>query len=449
MFESLSSRLDGIYKKLRGRGVLKEADVDEALREIRVALIEADVSLSVIKDFLADVREKAIGVEVLKSLTPGHQMVKVVSDHLAGLLGEDFSDIRFSSEPPTVILMAGLQGSGKTTSVAKLARRFKLKGKTCMMVPADVYRPAAIEQLNVLGQELEVDVYQAGDEKDPVQICKKAIEEAARKLCHVVILDTAGRRQNDAELMAELKAIKEATNPHEVLFVADSMMGQQAAETAKTFNEAVGIDGVILTKLDGDARGGAALSVKSVTGKPIRFVGLGEKLEALEPFHPDRIVSKILGMGDVMSLVEKAEQIYEVEEREKLEKKIKGNSFTLDDFKDQLKQVQKMGSMQQILSMIPGAGKLKGVNVDESAFVRIEAIINSMTPAERAKHGMITSSRKRRIAQGSGTRVNDVNKLLKQFAQMQKMMKKFSSGKMRGIDLGMLGGRGGGFAPFK
>jgi signal recognition particle subunit SRP54 len=304
--------------------------------------------------------------------------------------------------------------------------------------------------LNVLGKELEVDVYQAGGEDDPVKICVSAIAEAKRKLKHVVILDTAGRRQNDEELMAELKAIKAKVNPHEVLFVADSMMGQQSAEVAKTFNDAVGIDGVVLTKLDGDTRGGAALSVKSVTGKPIRFIGLGEKLDALEPFHPDRIVSKILGMGDVMSLVEKASSIYEEEEREKLESKIKKNAFTLDDFKDQLKQVQKMGSMQQILSMIPGAGKLKNVNLDEGAFTRIEAIINSMTPQERAKQNIINSSRKRRIAQGSGTRVNDVNKLLKQFAQMQKMMKKFSSGKTRGFDLGMLGGgRGGGFSPFK
>ncbi len=449
MFESLSSRLDGIYKKLRGRGVLKEADVEEALREIRKALIEADVSLSVIKDFLAEVREKAIGVEVLKSLTPGHQMVKVVSDHLAGLLGDVFEDIRFASEGPTVILMAGLQGSGKTTTVGKLALRLKKKGKSCLLVPADVYRPAAIEQLNILGKELDVEVYQAGDENDPVKICGSAIEEAKRKLKQVVILDTAGRRQNDEELMAELQAIKTKVSPHEVLFVADSMMGQQSAEVAKTFNDAIGIDGVVLTKLDGDTRGGAALSVKTVTGKPIRFIGLGEKLDALEPFHPDRIVSKILGMGDVMSLVEKAEGIYEEEEREKLEKKIKKNAFTLDDFKDQLKQVQKMGSMQQILSMIPGAGKLKNANLDEGAFSRIEAIINSMTPAERAKQNIINSSRKRRIAKGSGTRVNDVNKLLKQFAQMQKMMKKFSSGKTRGLDLGMLGGRGGGFSPFK
>lgn len=444
MFDNLSDRLDAIYKKLRGRGVLKEADVDEALREIRVALIEADVSLSVIKDFLATVRERAIGQGILDSLTPGHQMVKIVNEDLVALLGDEFSDIRFASQPPTIILMAGLQGSGKTTTVGKLAKRFKEKGKTCLLVPADVYRPAAIEQLNVLGRDLGIAVFQAGDEKDPVTICAKAIEEAKRKLMQVVILDTAGRQQIDDALMAELKNIKARVEPHEVLFVADAMMGQQAAEIAKTFHDQIGIDGVVLTKMDGDARGGAAFSIKMVTGKPIRFIGTGEKLGALEPFHPDRAVSRILGMGDVMSLVEKAQSAYDEKEAEKLEKKIRKNAFTLEDFKDQLKQVQKMGSIQQIISMIPGAGKLKGLNVDEGAFGRIEAIINSMTAAEREKHNIINSSRKRRIAMGSGTSVNDVNKLLKQFSQMQKMMKKFSSGKMRGgFNLGsLMGGRG-------
>ncbi|PIQ96107.1 MAG: signal recognition particle protein [Nitrospinae bacterium CG11_big_fil_rev_8_21_14_0_20_56_8] len=449
MFESLSTRLDAIYKKLRGRGVLKEPDVDEALREIRIALIEADVSLPVVKTFLAAIREKAVGQEVLRSLTPGHQMVKIVSEELTALLGEDFKEIQFAPQPPTIILMAGLQGSGKTTTVGKLARRFKQKGKTCLLVPADVYRPAAIEQLNILGKDLGIDVYQAGEEKDPVVICQKAVQEARRKLCQVVILDTAGRHQIDEALMTELRAIKQTVSPHEILFVADAMMGQQAATIAQAFNEAVGIDGVVLTKLDGDARGGAALSIKSVTGKPIRFIGLGEKLDALEPFHPDRLVSKILGMGDVLTLVEKARQTYELEEQEELEKKIRKNQFTLEDFRDQLKQVQKMGSIQQLMSMIPGMSQVKGLKVDEGAFSRIEAMINSMTREERAKHQIINASRKRRIAEGSGTRVNDINKLLKQFAQMQKMMKKFSSGKMRGLNLGqMFGGRGGGFSPF-
>tara|TARA_B110000495_G_scaffold18803_1_gene13296 strand:+ start:267 stop:1304 length:1038 start_codon:yes stop_codon:yes gene_type:complete len=345
--------------------------------------------------------------------------------------------------------MAGLQGAGKTTTAGKLAKRFKDKGKNCLLVPADVYRPAAIEQLNQIGLDLDVEVYQAGEQKDPVKICQGAVEEASKKMIHAVILDTAGRLQIDDELMAELKAIKEKTRPQETLFVVDAMMGQQAAEVARTFNETIGIDGVILTKMDGDARGGAALSVNSVTGgKPIRFIGTGEKLDALEPFHAERVVSRLLGMGDVMSLVEKAETAYDIEEQAKLEKKIKKNAFTLDDFKKQLKQIQKMGSIQELIGMIPGASKLKGLNVDEKAFVKIEAIINSMTPFERNKHNIVNSSRKRRIALGSGTTVNDVNKLLKQFAQMQKMMKKMSSGSGRGFDLGsMMGGRG--MSPFR
>ena len=442
MFDNLSDRLEAIYKKLKGRGVLKETDVDEALREIRVALIEADVSLPVIKDFIAEVRVQAVGQEVLKSLTPGHQMVKIVNDHLKHLLGEEFVDIAIASKLPTIILMAGLQGSGKTTTVGKLAKRFKEKGKSCLLVPADVYRPAAIEQLNVLGRDLDVTVYDAGEEKDPIAICKNSLDEAVNRMSQIVIIDTAGRQQVDKALMEELKQIKKAVQPHEVLFVADAMMGQQSADIAKTFNDAIGIDGVVLTKMDGDARGGAAFSIRRVTGKPIRFIGMGEKLDALEPFHPDRIVSRILGMGDVMSLVEKAEQSFEQEEQDKLQKKLKSNAFTLEDFRDQLKQVQKMGSMEQLLGMIPGAGKLtKGLKIDNSAFVQVEAIINSMTSREREKHNIINASRKRRIAQGSGTRVNDVNKLLKQFAQMQKMMKKVARG--GGMNFGsLMGGRG-------
>jgi signal recognition particle subunit SRP54 len=448
MFDNLSDRLESIYKKLKGRGVLKETDVDEALREIRVALIEADVSLPVIKDFIAEVRVQAVGQEVLKSLTPGHQMVKIVNDHLTYLLGEEFIDIAIASKPPTIILMAGLQGSGKTTTVGKLAKRFKEKGKSCLLVPADVYRPAAIEQLSILGQDLDVPVYGAGEEKDPIAICKKSLEEAVNRMSQIVIIDTAGRQQVDEALMEELKQIKKTVQPHEVLFVADAMMGQQSADIAKTFNDAIGIDGVVLTKVDGDARGGAAFSIRRVTGKPIRFIGIGEKLDALEPFHPGRIVSRILGMGDVMSLVEKAEQNFEQEEHEKLQKKLKSNAFTLEDFRDQLKQVQKMGSMEQLLGMIPGAGKLtKGLKIDKSAFVQVEAIINSMTSREREKHNIINSSRKRRIAQGSGTRVNDVNKLLKQFAQMQKMMKKVARG--GGMNFGsLMGGRGMSGRPF-
>ncbi len=445
MFETLSGRLEAIYNKIKGRGKLKEADVEEALKEIRVALIEADVALPVIADFLEQIREKAVGQEVLESLTPGHMMVKVVNDELVLLLGDGAVGVEISPEPPTIILMAGLQGSGKTTTCGKLARLLKKDGKNVLLVPADVYRPAAIEQLNVLGRELEVDVFQAGDEKDPVAICKNAIKKARQDVKGVVILDTAGRQQVDDELMEELRKIKGAVEPHEILFVADAMMGQQAADVAKTFHDAVGLDGIVLTKMDGDARGGAALSIKSVTGKPIKFIGTGEKLDAFEVFHPDRIVSRMLDMGDVLTFIDKAQEAYDLEESKKLQRKIKKNEFDFDDFRDQLRQIKKMGSMQQMLSMIPGASKmLKGVQVDESQFSRIEAMINSMTPYERANHQMINTSRKKRIAQGSGTQVNEVKRLLKQFVQMKKMMKKFSSGKMpRGLNLGgMLGGKG-------
>ncbi len=444
MFDTLSERLEAIYKKLKGRGKLKEADVDASLREIRVALIEADVSLPVIKQFLGQVREKAIGQEVLASLTPGHQMVKIVNEELERLLGDGVAGLALAPKPPTVILMAGLQGSGKTTTCGKLARRFKKDGKNVLLVPADVYRPAAIEQLRVLGRDLGVDVYEAAGQSDPVAICREAVAQAEREARSVVILDTAGRQQVDEALMEELRRIKAALSPHEVLFVADAMMGQQAAEVARTFHEAVGITGVVLTKMDGDARGGAALSIKTVTGRPIKFIGLGEKLDALEPFHPDRVVSRLLGMGDVMTLIDKAQEACDLEEQKKLQKRIKKNQFDLEDFRDQLRQIRGMGSLQQMLSMIPGAGKLlKGVQVDESQFVRVEAIINSMTPLERANHNVINSSRKRRIARGSGTQVNEVNKLLKQFAQMKKMMKKFSSGRLPpGFNLGsMMGAR--------
>ncbi len=446
MFDSLSGRLEAIYNKIKGRGKLKEADVDEALKEIRTALIEADVALPVIKDFLASIREKAIGQEVLESLTPGHMMVKVVNDELELLLGEGTVGLAISPKPPTIILMAGLQGSGKTTSCGKLARLLKKDGKNVLLVPADVYRPAAIEQLNVLGRDLEIDVFQAGDEKNPVEICKKAVKQAEKDVKGVVILDTAGRQQVDEALMDELRKIRDAVQPHETLFVADSMMGQQAAEVAKTFQDAVGLDGVILTKMDGDARGGAALSIKSVTGKPIKFIGTGEKLDAFETFHPDRIVSRMLDMGDVLSFIDKAKEAYDLEQSKKLQKKIKKNQFDFDDFREQLQQIKKMGSMQEMLAMIPGASKLlKGVQVDEKQFVRVEAIIDSMTPYERANHQMINGSRKKRIAMGSGTQINEVNRLLKQFVQMKKMMKKFSSGRIpSGFNLGsMMGGRRG------
>ena len=443
MFSILSERLEAIYAGLKSRGKLKEVDVDKALREIRSVFLEADVSLPVIGEFLADVREKAIGQEVLASITPGHQMVKIVNDELKALLGDDNAKIHIAQNPPTVILMAGLQGSGKTTTVGKLAKKFKDDGKKCLLVPADVYRPAAIEQLKILGAELEVEVYLNEKGHDPVTLCSSAVEKAISTLCNYVIIDTAGRLQTDNVLMEELKAIKLAIQPHETLFVADSMMGQQAVNVAKTFNEAIEIDGIVLTKMDGDAKGGAALAIKKVTGKPIKFIGVGEKLEALEPFYPERVVSRIIGMGDVLSLVEKAERAYEGKQQDEIEKKFRKNQFTLDDFRDQLKQIQKMGSFQQLLSMIPGTNKLKGLKVDERAFVKIEAIISSMTPLERERHKVINGSRKRRIASGSGTSINEVNKLLKQFSQMQKMMKKMTSGKFKGgLDINSLtGGR--------
>jgi signal recognition particle subunit SRP54 len=448
MFDNLSDRLEAIYKKLKGRGKLKEADVDEALHEVRSAMLEADVSLSVVKDFLADIREKAIGQEVFSSLTPGHQMVKIVNDELTELLGGLVSSIEFSANPPTIVLMAGLQGSGKTTSSAKLAKKLKKEGKKCLLVPADVYRPAAIEQLTILGNDLGVDVFATGDLKDPVAICEKAVLQAKRSMVHVVILDTAGRLQIDDALMDELSRIKDKVKPNETLLVADSMMGQEAVNVAKSFHESIGIDGIVLTKMDGDARGGAALSIKKVTGKPIKFIGTGEKLDALEPFYPERVISRILGMGDVLTLIDKAEEAYDQEQKDEIQEKLKKNSFTLEDFQDQLKQIKKMGSLKQLMGMIPGAQKMKSMDVDESALVKVEAIIGSMTQKEREKHKIINSSRKRRIATGSGTTVNDVNKLLKQFAQMQKMMKKFSGGKMKaGLNMNnLMGGRG--FSPF-
>ena len=448
MFDNLSDRLEAIYKKLKGRGKLKEADVDEALHEVRSAMLEADVSLSVVKDFLADIREKAIGQEVFSSLTPGHQMVKIVNDELTELLGGLVSSIEFSANPPTIVLMAGLQGSGKTTSSAKLAKKLKKEGKKCLLVPADVYRPAAIEQLTILGNDLGVDVFATGDLKDPVAICEKAVLQAKRSMVHVVILDTAGRLQIDDALMDELSRIKDKVKPNETLLVADSMTGQEAVNVAKSFHESIGIDGIVLTKMDGDARGGAALSIKKVTGKPIKFIGTGEKLDALEPFYPERVISRILGMGDVLTLIDKAEEAYDQEQKDEIQEKLKKNSFTLEDFQDQLKQIKKMGSLKQLMGMIPGAQKMKSMDVDESALVKVEAIIGSMTQKEREKHKIINSSRKRRIATGSGTTVNDVNKLLKQFAQMQKMMKKFSGGKMKaGLNMNnLMGGRG--FSPF-
>ena len=441
MFDTLTGKLDAVFKKLRGRGVLKEDDVKEAMREVRLALLEADVNFKVVKEFVNKVQERAVGQEILASLTPGQQVIKVVHEELVGLLGGTQSKLHLSPNPPTVIMMVGLQGSGKTTTAGKLARNFKKDGRKVLLVPADTRRPAAIEQLKTLARQVGVDAF-TSESMDPVAICRAARDFAERSLFEVVILDTAGRLQIDGPLMDELRQIKAGVKPHEVLFVADAMTGQEAVNIAEAFNKDLGFDGVVLTKLDGDARGGAALSVKAVTGKPIKFTGMGEKLDALEPFFPDRMASRILGMGDVMSLIEKAQETVNAEEAEKLAQKLKRNAFDLEDFRGQLKQVKKMGGLGSIMGMIPGMSKMKlpDADVNDKELVKVDAIISSMTPRERANHTIINGSRRARIAKGSGTQVQDVNRLLKQFAEMQKMMKMMKGGKMK--DMGrMFGGR--------
>ncbi|MBS1128467.1 MAG: signal recognition particle [Nitrospirae bacterium] len=441
MFDTLTGKLDAVFKKLRGRGVLKEDDVKEAMREVRLALLEADVNFKVVKEFVNKVQERAVGREILASLTPGQQVIKVVYEELVGLLGGTQSKLHLSSNPPTVIMMVGLQGSGKTTTAGKLAKNFKKDGRKVLLVPADTRRPAAIEQLKTLARQVGVDAF-TSESTDPVEICKAARAFAERSLFEVVILDTAGRLQIDAPLMDELRQIKAGVKPHEVLFVADAMTGQEAVNIAETFNKDLGFDGVVLTKLDGDARGGAALSVKAVTGKPIKFTGMGEKLDALEPFFPDRMASRILGMGDVMSLIEKAQETVDAEEAGKLAKKLKQNTFDLEDFRGQLKQVKKMGGLGSIMGMIPGMSKMKlpDADVNDKELTKVDAIISSMTARERANHTLINGSRRARIAKGSGTQVQDVNRLLKQFAEMQKMMKAMKGGKMKNMGQ-MFGGR--------
>jgi len=431
MFDSLTGKLEAVFKKLRGRGVLKEDDVKEALREVRLALLEADVNFKVVKEFINRVQARAVGQEILSSLTPGQQVIKIVHEELAALLGGSQAKLHLSPNPPTVIMMVGLQGSGKTTTSGKLAKNFKKDGRRVLLVPADTRRPAAIQKLVTLAKQVGVDAYPS-EIKDPVSICREAVKHAASSLYEVVILDTAGRLQIDEPLMEELRQIKATVKPHETLFVADAMTGQEAVNIAEKFNASVGFDGVVLTKLDGDARGGAALSVRAVTGKPLKFVGVGEKLDALEPFHPDRMASRILGMGDVMSLIEKAQEGVDQEEALKLAKKLKKNSFDLDDFRNQLKQVKKLGGLEQIMGMVPGMNKMKlpDAGVNEKELAKVDAIISSMTPKERMDYTIINGSRRSRIAKGSGTQVQDINRLLKQFAEMRKMMKSMSSGKM-------------------
>lgn len=434
MFESLSDRLEGIFKKLKGRGFLAEEDVNAGLKEIRMALLEADVNFKVVKDFVEKVRVRAVGNEVIDSITPGQQVVKIVNDELCALMGGGHSKINLAPNPPTVIMLVGLHGCGKTTTSAKLANNFKKDGRRPMLVAMDTSRPAAIDQLQALGAQIDVPVYATKPGDDPVKIFPAALKAANLEGRDILILDTAGRLHIDDDLMGELDNIKKEANPHEILLVADAMTGQDAVNIAQTFNERLDLQGVILTKMDGDARGGAALSISHVTGKPIKLIGVGEKIDFLEPFHPDRMASRILGMGDVVTLVEKAQDAMGLEDALNMEEKLKKNRFTFEDLKDQIKQIKKMGSLESILGMIPGLGKqLKGVNVDDKAFVRVEAIINSMTVKERNNYVILNGSRKKRIATGSGTTVADVNKLIKQYLTMKKMLKKFKRGKGMGM----------------
>jgi len=438
MFESLSEKLDSAFKKLRGHGRLTEGNIDEGLKEVRIALLEADVHYRVVKSFIEEVRARSLGQEVMGSLTPGQQVVKIVYEKLTELMGSRHEGLNLGGPPPAAIMLVGLQGSGKTTTAGKLAIQLRKSGRRPFLVPADVYRPAAIDQLKTIAEQVDVPVFASTTDQDPVQICLEAKTGAFQNGCDTLIIDTAGRLHIDEELMAELSRIKETIRPADILLVADSMTGQDAVNIAKSFNDRLDISGVVLTKMDGDARGGAALSIRSITGKPIKFVGVGEKLSALEPFHPDRMASTILGMGDVLSLIEKAQETVDQKKALELQKKLRKSQFTLEDFRDQLVQVRKMGSLSDILKMIPGMGKvkeIKNLEIDDGEFVRIEAIINSMTPQERRQHGIINGSRRRRIATGSGTRVQDVNGLLKNYTQMLKMLKKFNQG---GIRRGML-----------
>ncbi|HWR16704.1 MAG TPA: signal recognition particle protein [Terriglobales bacterium] len=433
MFDNLTEKLQRTFKNLRGQGKLTEENIGEALREIRLALLEADVNVKVVKDLTDHIREKALGTEVMTALSPGEQLVKVVRDELAGLLGRDTAKFKFSSQPPTVVLMAGLQGSGKTTTSGKLANWLKKGGHRPMLVSVDVYRPAARDQLKVVADAIKAPIYvgklEKADTENVVRLAKEARREAATFGCDVLIVDTAGRLHIDEQLMEEMQALKAQLNPSEILFVADSMTGQDAVKSADEFHKRLTLTGVVLTKMDGDARGGAALSIRSVTGQPIKFIGIGEKYDALEPFHPDRIVGRILGMGDIMSLIEKAEQNIDKKKAEDFAKKaLGGDGFSLEDFRDQLRQVRKMGSFSSLLGMLPKVGPLAGLqaaadNFDEKELVRVEAIINSMTKYERDHHDVINGQRRKRIARGSGTTIQDVNNLLRQYAQMRKMFK--------------------------
>lgn len=452
IFENLADRLQETFKKLRGHGKLTADDVNDTMREIRIALLEADVNFKVVKDFIKKIKERAVGQEVLESLTPAQAVIKIVNEELTALMGQTQSHINISPKAPTIIMMVGLQGAGKTTSAGKLGLMFKKQGKHPLMVAADIYRPAAIKQLQVLGNQIDIPVFAKEDCKDAVRIANEAIDYAKSHANDIVIIDTAGRLHIDENLMQELKSIKEDVKPHEILLVVDAMTGQDAVNVAESFNNDLGLDGVILTKMDGDARGGAALSVKAVTGCPIKFVGAGEKLEALEPFYPDRMASRILGMGDVLTLIEKAQTAFDAEEAKKMEKAFRKNEFTLDDFLSQLNQVRKLGSFENILGMIPGMGGLKkklgdvDIDMNGKEIKHIEAIIRAMTPEEKRNTKIINGSRRKRIAMGSGTKVQEVNKLLKQFDEMKKMMKKMSN--MKQLNKKGKKGKGGFKLPF-
>jgi signal recognition particle subunit SRP54 len=450
-FEGLADRLQNTINKIRGKGKVNEADVKEMMREVRLALLEADVNFKVVKDFVKKVSERAVGQEVLKSLTPGQQVIKVVQEELTALMGGEQSKIAVSNRPPTVIMMVGLQGAGKTTSTGKLANLLRKKyNRKPMLVAADIYRPAAIKQLETLGKQLSMPVFSLGDQVSPVEIAKQAIEKAKEEHHDYVLIDTAGRLHIDEALMNELKDIKELTKPDEIFLVVDAMTGQDAVNVAQSFNELLGLTGVVLTKLDGDTRGGAALSVRAVTNTPIKFVGMGEKMDALEPFHPERMASRILGMGDVLTLIEKAQANVDEEKAKELEQKMRTMSFTLDDFLEQLGQVRKLGPLDELLKMMPGANKIKGLNniqVDEKQIGHVEAIIRSMTKAEKEHPEIINANRKKRIAKGSGRTVPEVNRLLKQFEDMKRMMKQFSGMQQKGKKKGF-GGMKFPFKPF-
>jgi len=443
MFESLTDKLGQTIKRVRGQGKMSEANVKDALREVRLSLLEADVNYNVVRDFVEAVKKRALGQDVLASLTPGQQFIKIVAEELTQLMGGQAAELNLSGRPPVVIMLCGLQGSGKTTTIGKLGLRLRQKGRRPYLVPADVYRPAAIEQITKVGADLGIPVHPSTTSQDPVAICRQAVEEAEKRGLDTVLLDTAGRLHVDTELMQELANIQREVRPRQILLVADAMTGQDAVNVADAFNQTLNLDGVILTKMDGDARGGAALSIKAVTGKPILFVGAGEKMDALDVFHPDRMASRILGMGDMLSLIEQAQETYDQKKALELQKKLKKNEFTIEDFREHLQQLRKMGSISDLLDKIPGMGgmqkKMQGMAPPEDELKRIEAIINSMTRQERLNHAILDGSRRRRIAKGSGTTVQDVNSFVKQYLEMKKLMKKVNRFGMRTLMRSLMG----------